>query len=204
MPEKDDKDPKGEGEDPKQDQGQDDGGQGEKPIADFEAWLKEQEPAVQAAFAGHVGGLKSALEKEREARATLEKAQKAQAKDKAKAEEERLKESEEWEKLAEKRLAEIEGLEARVAELEPLQESLERYKEALAGYVKRAREGLPDHLVPLLDQMDEVDQLAYLTKHSDVLKTAPMGVPATPKARGDGKVTEEERRKQSAGIRGYW
>lgn len=41
------------------------GDQGNEPQKDFESWLKEQPEEIQKLYDGHVGNLKSALEKER-------------------------------------------------------------------------------------------------------------------------------------------
>jgi molecular chaperone GrpE (heat shock protein) len=178
---------------------------GETPtIADFESWLKEQPAEVQAAYSGQVSSLKGALEAERAERKKLEKERKGQAKAADEAEAKRLEEQQEWEALAQKRAERISALEGTVAELEPLQERLERYEGVLGQYLERSRQGVPEHLIPLLDQMDVADQLAYLTEHADELKGAPAGVPATPRPQGNGQVPDDERRKKAVGIRQIW
>lgn len=65
--------------------------------------------------------------------------------------------------------------EATKTEADRLREDLETYKpkaeraetleETLKGYLEREREGVPEHIIPLLDKMDVVDQLAYLSEN---------------------------------------
>lgn len=78
-------------------------------------------------------------------------------------EDQRLEEQEEYRELAETRLA-------RIRELEPLEERVERLEAALERHLEAEREGLPDHILTLLDRMDVDEQLAYLAEHRDTLK----------------------------------
>ena len=82
--------------------------EGEKPI-EFEAWLKDQPDGVRAAYETHVGGLKSALEKERK---TAKKRDDEAAEAERKRQEAALSESEK----AAKRLAELEKTNVDLAE----------------------------------------------------------------------------------------
>ena len=54
--------------------------------------------------------------------------------------------------------------------LKTVQTDLDSHKEALAGYLEKEREGLPEHVTELLDTMSAPDQLAYITKHGDALR----------------------------------
>jgi len=90
-----------------------------------------------------------------------------------KAEEQRLKEQAEWQALAEKHEAEL-------AEIKPQYEAsaerLDRYTTALTSYLESARAGVPGHIISLLDNLDPVEQLNWLTEHASEL-----GKPLAPK-----------------------
>lgn len=109
----------------------------------------------------------------------------------------RLEEQQEFQKLAEQRAARVAELEAEIEQVEPLQTELGRYKGALEQYVTAAREGLPEHLTPLLDALDPVAQLEYLTTNAEALGQPVSGPPPTPRAQGTGEPDETERRKRA-------
>jgi hypothetical protein len=88
------------------------------------------------------------------------KAKKAAEQAAQKAEEERLAKQEEWQQLAEQR-------QARISELEPLSEDVERYKGAVEGLLEAQRKGLPDYVIALLDRLDPVDQLQWIAENGD-------------------------------------
>lgn len=121
------------------------------------------------------------------------------AKEAQQADEERLEKQEEYKQLAEKRAD-------RLLELEPLKEKLpeieaerDKYREALQGYVSAQFEGLPEHIVELLQDRDPVDQLEWLGKNRETFnKTRPQGVPDTPHPNGNAGMTPEEKRKRAA------
>jgi hypothetical protein len=48
-------------------------------------------------------------------------------------------------------------------------ERAERYEEALKTYLETQRDGVPEHITTLLDSMDVVDQLNYLSKNREAL-----------------------------------
>ena len=176
-------------------------GDGETPPFDFTAWLVGQSDEIKAAFEGHVSGLKSALDAERAQRKETEKSDKARKKAAEDAEQERLKAQGEYQKLAEQAQGRAQDLETKLAELEPLPEQLERYKGALEGYVKAAREGVPAHVIPLLERLDPIEQLEYLTAHAEELRK-PTGGPLNQPSRGvRHEMPEDERRKQAFRIR---
>lgn len=85
----------------------------------------------------------------------------------------------------------------RVAELEPLAETVKRQGEALSKFLEGERKGLPKHILALLDKLDPVDQLEYIATNRNELR--PAGGPnPTPKAEGElGKLSDEERRKKA-------
>lgn len=110
----------------------------------------------------------------------------------------RLEEQKEFQKLAEQRAAKVVELEGQVEQAASLQADLDRYKGALKQYVAAAREGLPDHLTPLLDALDPVAQLEYLTANAEALGQVVTGPPPTPKPKGDGQLDDTTRRKRAA------
>ena len=78
------------------------------------------------------------------------------------AEEARLAQEKEWQQLAEKR-------QARIQELEPLSEDVDRYKGAVTSLLEQRRAGLPDHIITLLDKLDPVEQLQWIAENADKL-----------------------------------
>lgn len=107
------------------------------------------------------------------------------------AEEAALTKNAEWQTLAEKRQAELEGLAKRIAELEPVQKQAESYKKALEGYVKSMTDKLPESIKALLESKDPVEQIEYLTKYGSSLGIK-NGVPPTPNP-DDGNLTPEQK-----------
>ncbi len=91
-----------------------------------------------------------------------------------KAEEDALAEQEQFKELAEKRSAELE-------ELKPKAEAAARYETALRTFLDAEREGLPSHILTLLDRMEPDEQLAYIAEHRETLQpSTKSGLPETP------------------------
>lgn len=110
------------------------------------------------------------LEKESKAKlATYEKAQADAAKVASAAERTRLTEQGEYKKLAE-------DAEKRANDLEPHKAKAERYEASLTKLLTKEREGLPKHILTLLDKMDPADQLDWIAENRAVL-TAPAQAP---------------------------
>ena len=165
---------------------------------EWDTWLKEQPEAVRQAFEGHVGGLKNALTSERDKRKGLESAERARKKEADKAEQDALAEQGEFKAMAEKAQARVTELEAEVTQIETLTEERDKYREAVATFAKEARDGIPDYVSELLDTMDPVAQLEYLTKHSKELRGSSKGLGGPGNSPGHGgttKMTPEEQRK---------
>lgn len=191
MPTEEDK-TKQDGQDPKLD--------GEKPPVAWEEWLKGQPEEIRQAYEGHVKGLKTALDSEREAKKALEKAEREKQKAAEDAEAERLKKQGEYQKLAEAAEAKVGELEKRVAELESVSEKLERYDKALGGYLAKEREGLAPHIIALLDNLDVVAQLEWIANNKQALVPPTQnksGVPPTPAPDKPGQVSDEERKRRA-------
>ncbi len=68
---------------------------------------------------------------------------------------------------AEKAAKRAEKAEKQLETLQGYQERAERAETALTGYAHSLREGLPESLTTMLDRMDAVDQLEWLTEHRD-------------------------------------
>jgi len=120
--------------------------------------------------------VKDRLEREKTQR------EKAALKAREDAEAEALKKNQEWQTLAEKNAARASELEARMGELEPLGEQVTRYKGALDKYLQAEKKDLPKHVLVLLDKLDPVEQIEYLSANREELGKvgARAGVPASP------------------------
>lgn len=100
-----------------------------------------------------------------------------------KAEADALKDNQEWQKLAESRQTEIDDLTKEKAELEPFKDQAEKYKKALDSILAAQKKDLPKHIVELLEKMDPVEAMEYITKHAKDLGAKPGTYRETP----DGK-----------------
>jgi arylsulfatase A-like enzyme len=111
------------------------------------------------------------------------------------AEQKRLAEQGEFKKLAE-------AAEQRAKELEPHKAKAERYEASLAKLLAKEREGLPKHIIALLDKMDAADQLDYIAENREALgaKPAPPNVNATA---GGGKATVDPKEREAELRRRY-
>jgi hypothetical protein len=100
-----------------------------------------------------------------------------------------LTDNAQFEELSKQQAAQLAKLEADYADtqakLEALTGDAGKYRTALDANVKARREGLPGHIIALLDNLDPVQQLDWLTKNAALLG-ANVGIPATPKSEGKG------------------
>lgn len=70
----------------------------------------------------------------------------------------------------------IEKLNERISTLEPEAKKAERYEGALSTFLERERDGVPAHVLKLLDRMDPVEQLSYLSEHrADFMSPSSVG-----------------------------
>jgi len=154
---------------------------------EFDTWLAAQADEIRAAYEGHVAGLKSALQSEREQRKEHERAKRDAEKAREAEEAQKLAEQQKWQELATRREREVSDLKA---ELE--QERLASLKLRVAQ-----AKGLPAELVARLQGTSEdelgadADALLKLIKTNAPKET----IPATPKP--DNGVSQEDRRKQA-------
>jgi len=131
--------------------------------------------------------VKDRLERERKkSEAEAEKVRK-------KAEEEALSKNQEWQKLAEQRQARIDELEKQSAELEPYQAEAKKYRAALEDQLKKVKEKLPKHLLPLIEKLDPVEAMAYITEHAEELGAKPSTYSETPDGK-EKKVTDDDKK----------
>ena len=79
-------------------------------------------------------------------------------------------------------------------ELEQTQKKAEQLEKALKGQLKVMKDGLPEHILKLLDKLDPVEQLEYITANHAELATKPSGgIDPTPKpAAGTTKVSADK------------
>lgn len=105
-----------------------------------------------------------------------------------------------------KRVAELEAVETKATELTSV---LEQTNAALATYVDKLREGVPDSVLVLLDKQPLADQLKWLAENREtVVATAateqmtPKGVPPTPKPNAGGLSDDEKKRRAANTVRG--
>lgn len=138
---------------------------------------------------------KSLRDRLRDIESKMTDAEKAQQK----AEEDQLAEQEKWQDLAEKRAArllELEPLEPRVTEIEKERDS---YKSALQAHVDAQLASVPEHITELLSDRDPIEQMEWLDKHAETFrKQGAAGVPDSPSANGDTKMSETEKRQLAA------
>lgn len=125
-------------------------------------------------------------------------AEKAAEKARKAAEDAALAKNQEWQTLAETRAKEIADLTRERDELSPLQDQVARYRTALETQLSTVKEGLPKHLRALIDPMDPVDQLNYISTHAKDLAIAPAGYGETPNPKERKLKPDEEKDAQRA------
>jgi len=175
----------------------------------LEAFLKDKPEADRALlkklFEKEAGGLKSALDKEREARDAAEKDKKRIEKERAKAADEKLAEEKKFEELAAQR-------EKRLGELEPevtqLKADVEKHKAEAKAATDKVAElveqqmkvlKLDDAVTELLNGKTAVEKLDWIVKHAEKLGKSAGVLPVTPKSDTDAaKVSDDEARKLTA------
>ena len=115
------------------------------------------------------------------------------------AEEEQLEEQEEYRKLAEKRQERLAELEVEVEKAQDWKRDRDRLRTTLKGVLEQRRDGLPDHVIALLDRLDPVEQLEYLAENAEALqKPRPAGPPESPRPQEKGELTQDERAAMTA------
>ena len=90
---------------------------------------------------------------------------------------------------------------AKALELEPFKDKAAKYEGALGKLLAKEREGLPKHILPLLDKLDAAEQLEYIADHKAELgKQPPPNLNAKDGQGGDNKtgLSEAERKELAA------
>lgn len=131
-----------------------------------------------------------------------EKTERAEAKAKADAEEAALKDKQAFEELANKRQARITELEGSVGELESTRQKLGDYEKTFKDILKAEKDGLDASIVALLDKLDPLEQLKWLSENKGKTKPAPKSpVPPTPTPSDGKQVADAElaKRKEAFG-----
>lgn len=117
-----------------------------------------------------------------------------------------LKENSQFKELSEKQAATLLEKETVLiqtkAQTETLTQERDKYKTALEEHVKERRTGLPDSITVLLDKLDPVEQMAWLSKNAATLGTNREGVPATPKAQGI--LNEAQKQQAQTNAHGFY
>lgn len=112
------------------------------------------------------------------------------------AEAKRLEAQQEFKQLADKRQERILDLEAQVGTLEQITSERDELQTALQGYLDKERDGLPEHILSLLNDLSPVKQLAWISANRASLgKQNGRGIEPTPKGQSDPRISDEERRK---------
>jgi hypothetical protein len=81
-----------------------------------------------------------------------------------------LAEQGEFKTLAEQRQAEIDELHARIKDADTLAKERDRYAGALKAQLQAAKDGLPPHIVTILDKLDPVEQLEWIAANREHLR----------------------------------
>lgn len=135
--------------------------------------------------------VKDRLERERK------QAERQTAKAREEAEAKALAQNAEWQALAEKRAEQLTAAEAKLAEVEQIQQRADRYEAVLKTHLEAQRKDLPAHVLTLLDRLDVADQLDWIASNREALgKTQQVGITATPAATNGKAVSDAERAKQ--------
>ena len=134
--------------------------------------------------------VKERLDRERK------KSESAAEKARREAEEAALAKNQEWQQLAEKRAKDLEALTREKAELEPFKEQADKYKAALNAQLKTIREKLPDYLQEVVDKMDPVEAMDYITKHADKIGAKLSTYSETPEGKEKKVSSEDEKQSQ--------
>jgi hypothetical protein len=168
-----------------QPQGEQNGGTGEQQQAISFATKDELQAHIESV-------LKERLERERV------KSERAAQKAKEEAEAAAATRNGEWQTLSEQRATKIAELEQQLASLDDTTTKAQRYEQALRSQVETLRKDVPKHLIPLLDKLDPVEQLAWLSENRAELAPKSTGVPATPRAQGSTDAAAQEQARQQA------
>jgi paraquat-inducible protein B len=121
------------------------------------------------------------------------KAEQAAAKARKDAEAAALEKNQEWQKLAETRATEIATLSKERDDLAPYKEQAEKYKKALDDQLTTIKAKLPKHLLPLIDKMDPVEAMAYITEHGKEIGVGPQPYSETPEGK-ERKLSEDDKK----------
>ena len=140
------------------------------------------------------------------------KARLKRAEDKAKADQEKartdaeakaLAEQGEWKTLAEQREKDLTQAQQVIEAAKATERDRDRYKQALTTHVNALRANLPSHLTALLDKLDPVDQLEWMSaNHAELTRPNAPDINAGGRGGSNGyQPTDEERRRAEAHYR---
>lgn len=146
--------------------------------------------------------VKDRLERERK------KSEDTAEKSRKKAEEDALAQNKQFEELATTRQSQIVELEKRLQENETVANALKEYKDAVAGIVKAQTEKLPKPVKSLIEKMDPLEQMKYLSENAKELNIDIKPVPPTDTDDSNQKLQKEEldkaRKQGEQTIKGFF
>lgn len=125
----------------------------------------------------------------------------AAAKARKEAEEAALEQNQQFKELADKRAEEILTLEAKLANLDQVQAERDELSGVLSEFLEKERDGIPQHVLALLDELSPVKQLRYIAANRASFSPKTNGVPATPKADHDPSLSIEQKRERGGYYR---
>lgn len=110
-----------------------------------------------------------------------------------------LRDQEKYKELAEELEQKLEDVQPRLAET---QARLQKLEEILEAHATAQLELVPEVYHPVINKLPVEERLEWVTENRDALAPKsddkPSGVPATPRGRGRGEISDEERRKLAA------
>lgn len=110
----------------------------------------------------------------------------------AKLRDSQLSEQEKATKALEAKAARVTELEAQVAVIEDLKKEKEKYAEAIKAQLKTLKEGLPEHILKLVNKLDLPDQLEYIAENAATLNKKSDPIPRTPSPANPQALSEAE------------
>lgn len=164
------------------------------PAKTWDEVLAGMDAAAKAAYEQHTGGLKSALEKEREAAKQNAERIRAIEAERQQAEEKRLAEQGEFKTLAEKRAEELaaalEQAKGNAAEVEKAKAAIAEYDKVIESLAEKQIKdlNLPKAVADLLSGKSPLERLRWFEENAKDLKGAGGLLPPSPHGDRNGKV----------------
>lgn len=162
------------------------GGGGQQPPATTPAAGNDAPPASWDAIFEHPR-FKQLNDAKKAAEATLKQLQDAAAKQAAEAEaatKKQLEEQQQFQQLYQQETAKATTLAEQAA---GMQAQVVAYETAVSGYLAKEKDGLPAHILSLLEKLPPLEQMAYIAENRNALGQPAGAPPATPNGDGGNK-----------------